>query len=129
MAPESSLADLQQTIVDLQRQLAERAAERDEALAREAATAKVLQVINSSPGDLVPVFDALLDKALDWCGAAFGNLWTFDGERFRAAALRRVPEAYVDILSKETVPPRPGTVLGHIAAGKALARSRFSARR
>ena len=55
------------------------------------------------------------------CGGAFGNLWTFDGERFRAAALRRVPEGYVGLLSRAAVPPRPGTVLGHIAAGKAFA--------
>jgi GAF domain-containing protein len=93
-----------------------------EALEQQTATAEVLQVINSSPGDLTPVFDALLDKALDLCGAAFGNLWTFDGERFRAAALRRVPEAYPEWqLSRETAPPWPGTVLGHIAAGKAFA--------
>ena len=93
-----------------------------EALQQQTATAEVLQVINSAPGDLVPVFDALLDKALDLCGAAFGNLWTFDGERFRTAALRRVPEAYLEWqLSRETVPPRPGTVLGHIATGKAFA--------
>src|SRR6516225_6734490 len=119
--PDSTLTNPEQLIANLHRQLAECKAERDEALAERAAMAEVLQVINSSPGSLAPVFDAMLDKALDLCGAAFGNLWTFDGERFRAGALRRVPEAYVDILSREMVPPRPGTVLGHIAAGEPFA--------
>jgi len=88
-----------------------------EALEQQTATAEVLQVINSSPGDLAPVFDAMLDKALDLCGAAFGNLWTYDGEMFHAGAVRRVPKPYADALSRTPVPPRPGAVLGQIAAG------------
>ena len=65
--PDSTLSDSGQLIADLQRQLAECRAERDEALQRETATTEILQVINSSPGDLAPVFEAMLQRR---CGCA-----------------------------------------------------------
>jgi len=70
----STLADLRQIIADLECQLAECRAERDGALRRETAAAEVLEVINSSPGDVAPVFNAILEKALGLCGIAFGAL-------------------------------------------------------
>src|SRR5262252_7874660 len=99
--PDSTLADPQEINADLQRQLAECRAERDEALARETAMAEVLQVINSSPGGLTPVFEAMLERAIRLCSGIQGTLWTIDGERGRVAAARGIPTEFAALLSTE----------------------------
>ena len=67
-------ASLDDEVVELRRANAELRQRLDEGLAREAATAEVLQVINSSPADLVPVFDAILERAMRLCDAGHCQL-------------------------------------------------------
>src|SRR5271166_2573129 len=78
-----------------QSDLAQLTRERDEALEREKATAEVLRVISSSPGELEPVFQAILVNAVRLCAASFGNLYLRDGEYYRLAAVHNTPPAFV----------------------------------
>ncbi|MGA7230004.1 MAG: GAF domain-containing protein, partial [Xanthobacteraceae bacterium] len=91
-----------------------------QSLERQTATAEVLQVINSSAGSLTPVFEAMLDKAMQLCEAAFGGIWTLEGDRYTAVALRGVPEAYAAFLAGTTLVPGPGTAPYRLMHGEAF---------
>jgi GAF domain-containing protein len=79
--PQDSYADLEEKLARAQR-------ERDEALEQQTATAEVLRVISSSPGELEPVFNAILENATRICEAKFGILWLREDDGFQIAALK-----------------------------------------
>jgi GAF domain-containing protein len=79
-------------------ELRDRTTELSESLEQQTATSEVLGVISSSPGELKPVFEAMLENAVRICEAKFGVLFLFDGDTFQAAAWRDVPPAYEESL-------------------------------
>jgi GAF domain-containing protein len=92
-----------------------------ESLQQQTATAEVLRVISSSPGELEPVFQAMLENAVRICGAKFGTLFLCDGEAFRAVATHNGPPAYVETLARTPSRPPPDVPLGRVAATKRVA--------
>ena len=108
-----SLATGEETNVEqLTRELAE-------AREREVATAEVLKVISSTPGELEPVFKAMLENAVRICGAKFGNLFLCEGDAFRAVAFHGAPRAYVEERQRNpVVRPGPATGLGRAMTTK-----------
>jgi signal transduction histidine kinase len=89
-----------------------------EALEQQTATAEVLQAINSSPGDLTAVFEAMLDKAMRLCDAAFGIFLIRDGSHFQTAALHGVPPALAQLLSSTLREPGSHTAVGRMLDGE-----------
>jgi signal transduction histidine kinase len=90
-----------------------------ESLQRQTATADVLKVISSSPGDLNPVFQAMLANATRICEATFGTLWLREGDAFCAVALHNAPPAYAEARRRELcLRPPPDTALGRAASTK-----------
>ncbi|MFI5002381.1 MAG: GAF domain-containing protein, partial [Reyranellales bacterium] len=94
-------------------------AEQREALEQQTATTEVLEVINASPGDLAPVFDAMLEKAMHLCEAAFGIFGRFDGKLFEPAVDRGVPAELIEATRQIQSPPAKSG-LGRIAAGESV---------
>jgi adenylate cyclase len=85
-----------------------------ESLEQQTATSEVLKVISSSPGELEPVFQTILDKAVHICEANFGTLFRFDGENLYPMAQFNPPAAYFDALTRRgPFKPIPGTQIDH----------------
>ena len=93
--------------------------ERDEALEQQRATSEVLKVISSSPGELEPVFKAMLESALRICEAEFGMLMLHSGDgSFDTRVMVGAPPALVDVLLYQSFTPPPGNPLDRMLRTK-----------
>ena len=105
-------------VTDQKKQIAALKRELAEALERQTATSEVLQIISSTPGELKPVFEKMLESATRVCGAKFGVMVLFDGDLVRRVAGYNLPPASIAIQRSDTWRPRPQSTLGIVAGTK-----------
>ena len=110
------LNELHQRTTDL----TERTADLTEALEQQTATSEVLQVISRSPGDLQPVFEAMLANAVRICAAKFGNIHRWDGDALHLMATHNTPPAFAEYRRRSTWRPNPTNAVGRAIATKTI---------
>ena len=90
-----------------------------QSLQQQTATADVLRIISSSPGELEPVFQTMLENATRICEAKFGVLYRSEGDALRVVAMHGAPLAYVEERRRNPIiRPHPGTTIGRAVASK-----------
>jgi GAF domain-containing protein len=98
----------------------QRTRELTESLEQQTATSEVLRVISSSPGELEPVFDALLANAVRICGAEFGNLTLFNGGELRLEAMHNAPPALAELRRRNPVIDLKSSIAGPVVTTKQM---------
>jgi len=104
-----------------EKEVARLARERDEALEQQTATSEVLRVISASSGELEPVFQAMLERAVRICGAKFGNIYRWDGEALHILASHNTPPAFVEAVRRSPYRPYPHSPIGRMVADRTVA--------
>ena len=99
-------------------ELRQRTDDLTEALEQQTATSDLLQVISGSPGNLEPVFQAMLENAVGICGANFGNMFLYEDDAFRTVAMFNAPEAYANARMGAPLHPPSDSGLGRLVATK-----------
>ena len=116
----NDMADrLQESYSGLERKVEQRTHELSEALEQQTATAEVLGVISSSPGELVPVFQTVLENATRLCEARFGTMMRYENGAFRVVAMHNPPPEFAELREREPVlRTHPQTAVGRLASTK-----------
>ncbi len=112
---DSTSADPEQRIADLQRQLAECRAERDEAIEYQTATSDVLNVISRCAADVQPVLDAVVETAGRLCGADIASIAIREGEVYRYVSASGAEPEYWAILQQRRIVPGRDSMAGRVA--------------
>jgi two-component system, NtrC family, sensor kinase len=99
-------------------ELRQRTDDLSESLEQQTATSEVLSVISSSPGDLKPVFQAMLENAVRICDASFGMLFRIEDGLVRAVAMVGVPPKFAEFWHRGPQRPGPRTALGRVIEKK-----------